>query len=125
MIKMSLRQAIAAYQALDEFPRVPDLKISYELGYITDKLEQRVRLYEKERIKLLKANSVVGEDGVRKVDPAKADGVTEELEKMLDEIEITIERKPIKLDAIIGSDPTKQPQVQPALLKKLQGIIIE
>ena len=46
MIKMSLRQAIAAYQALDEFPRVADMKISYELGYIAEKLEQRVRVLD-------------------------------------------------------------------------------
>ena len=125
MITMSLRQAIAAYQALDEFPRVADMKISYELGYIAEKLEQRVRVYERERVKLIKASSIVGEDNVRKIDPAKADSVAERLDKMLDEIEITIDRKPIKLEAVVGTDASKQPQVQPALLKKLQGIIIE
>ena len=125
MIKLSLRQAVAAYQALEEFPRVPDIKISYELGYIGDKLEQRVRLFEKERIKVLRENSIVGDDGSRKIDPAKAEFVSELIDKMLDDIEITIDRKPIKLEAIIGNDPAKQPQIQPVMLKKLQAIIIE
>jgi len=119
MIKMTLRDAIAAFQAIEMLPSIPDGKISYSIGYIGDKLEQHVRRFNKEREKI--GRELAG--GKEVVPDEKMKEFTERLDSMLD-VEIEIDRDPVKLDAVLGDRPEKRPEMKPAVLRALVGRII-
>jgi hypothetical protein len=150
-IKLTVREAVAAYQSIQGLPRLPNGKVTYEFGYIGDKLESAVRRFEKERDKLrqemsveveVKENGKVvkGEDGEpkkeKRIPPEKQDEFMEQLESMLD-AEVTVEREPIKLSAAFQDAPAKlsdedkfkweerYPRPTAAQLRGLSKIIIE
>lgn len=123
-IKMTLRQAIAAYQALDALPKIPNGKISYTLGYIGDKLEQHVRQFDKQRQKLTREMSEQDKEGKRVIPAGKVEAFSDALEDMLD-VEIEISRDPVKLTDVLGGNPEVAPQIEPNVLRRLQLVIVE
>jgi len=123
-IKMTLRQGIAAYQALEAMPRLPNGKISYTLGYIADKLEGHCRQFEKQREKMKREMAEADKDGRLIIPAAKLEELNAALEEMID-VEIEIGREPVKLADVLGTDPAKAPEIEPRLMRALQSIIVE
>jgi len=119
-IKMTLRDAIAAFQAIEMLPIIPDGKTSYSIGYIGDKLEQHVRRFNKEREKI--GREIAG-PGVELVPPEKMEEFNARVDAILD-MEITVEREPVTLDAVLGEKPEKRPELKPSILRALVGRII-
>jgi len=124
MIKMTVREAIGAYQAIEKLPRLPNGKIAYRLGFIGDKLEQHFRQFEKQRVKLVKEFSETDGDGRRTFTPANRELLDAKVEELGD-VEIEINRDAVKLDEVLGPTEDKWPQIEPGLLRALQSIIIE
>lgn len=124
MIKMTVREAIGAYHAIDKLPTLPNGKVSYTLGYIGDKLEQHYRRFEKERVKLVWELSEVDGEGRRTFTPANREQFEMKLEELGD-VEVEISRDPVKLDDVLGPNEDKRPQIQPGVLRALQLIIVE
>jgi hypothetical protein len=151
-IKLTVREAIAVFQSIQGLPRLPNGKVTYEIGYISDKLESAVQRFEKERDKLRRETSVeveVKEAGKvvidketgepkkeKRIPPEKQDEFMEQLEAMLD-ADVTVEREPIKLSVAFPDAPAKlsdedklkweerYPRPTAAELRGLSKIIIE
>jgi hypothetical protein len=126
-IKMTVREAIGAYQAIERLPASPNGKANYDLGYISQKLEQGINVFERLRDRLTRELSVEVEETdektgtsrkVKRIPPEKMDDFTGQLEKALD-AEITVERSPIVLAEYEGSDPKRKPNVEPSLWRPL------
>lgn len=144
MIKMTVREAVGAYAAIEQLPRLVNVKIAHNLGVIGNKLESHIRAFEKLRDKLRRDMAEEVEEGdtngvkkkTKKIPPEKTEEFTDELEKALD-TEIEIEREPIKLadafpDAPKGLDSEdlvrwdeKYPRPTPSLLRALALVIVE
>jgi len=126
-IKLTVREAIQVYQAIEMLPKLPDPKTGYHLGRIGDFCEQESRRYEKELRKLQDQVVVagqVGKDGNRKVQPEKMKEYTEGIDKLLD-IEVEIPRDTVTFDEVVGADQEKRPVVEPAVWRALGKIIVE
>lgn len=130
MIKLTLREALAASAALQRLPKI-NVKAAYDLARIRDKLKALLKpLGEQERELVEEHGGKVGDDG-KITWPAPKDGepsaevvYRKAWDELLDKEE-TVEREPVKLEAILGKDPAKQPEIEPELLSMLEKIIVE
>jgi hypothetical protein len=125
-IKLTVREAVAAYQAIEGLPNLPNRKISYHLGRIGDFCEQETRRFEKEKQKLQR--EMVGEpdkDGNRKLLPDKQYEFIDALEELLDNEAVEIAKDTVTVEDVLGTDVAKQPEIAPATWRALAKIIVE
>jgi hypothetical protein len=144
-IKLTVRQAVAAFQAIECLPRLKDSKMAYNLGYIANHLESGIHAFEKERDKLQRTLLVIEDrkdektgktEKVRVIPVDKQSEWSEEIEQMLDG-DIEVEREPLKFSAVFPDPPAnlspedlvkyeeKYPRPTAAQLRPLIKIIVE
>lgn len=130
MIKLKLREVIAASNALAAMPRVR-AKPAYDLARVRDKLKPEVRAYAEQERALIEAHGGAIKDDGKIAWPAPTGGeeppdvvFKRERDELLDK-EIEIDRNPVKLSEILGTDEAKQPEIEPELLSILEKIIVE
>lgn len=129
-MKLTLREAIAASKALQVMPKLP-AKAAYDLARWRNKLQPEIDAYvEQERALVKDHGGTIKDNGgitwphTKKGEPSPEAACTKARDELLDH-EIDIDRQPVKLDAILGSDPAKQPEIAPELLAMLEKIIVE
>lgn len=124
MIKLTLQEAINVSQALQQLPRI-NAKAAYDLARIRDKLKAALRPVDEQRIEIVKAHGGEVCGGVIKW--TNVDGQSAADAEFTDYLtkEIDIDREPVKLEAILGADPAKYPEIQPEFLSVLEKIIVE
>lgn len=113
-IKLTVREAISAYSAIDRLPRLVDAKASHHIGVIGNKIESHVNTFERQREKLNREMAVDREedDGkggkrtVKKIPAEKVGEYNDRIEEMLD-VAIEIARDPIKFSTAFPVAPDK------------------
>ena len=131
MITLTLREVIAASNALPKVGKLP-LKPSHNLGVIRNRLKPLLKVIgERERESIEERGGKIDDLG-RITWPAPKDGETapdvahrKAFDEYLDNTEETIDREPIKLADCLGTDPTKQYEIEPEILSVLEKIIVE
>lgn len=125
MIKLTLREAAAISQALSVLPKMHP-KPGYDLARIRDKLKSAWKPVEEQRREIIAANGgeVLPDGAVKWTKPENQEAADKAFNEFLDH-EIEIDREPVKLAAIIGTDPAKYPEIAPELLSILEKIIVE
>lgn len=130
MIKLTLGEAVNASAALSQLPKI-NAKASYDLARIRNKLQSLLKpLGDQQREMVEEHGGKIGDDGkiawpAPKPDETRADTAYLKAWNELLEKEEEIDREPVKLSAILGSDPAKQPDIEPELLSILEKIIVE
>lgn len=124
-MKLTLREVAAISQALSAFPKV-NAKAAYDLARIRDKLKAAWKPVEEQRRDIIKdsGGEILPDGAVKWKKPEDQDAADKAFNELLDH-EIEIDREPIKLTAILGTDPAKYPEIQPELLSILEKIIVE
>lgn len=131
-MKFTLNEAMQASAALasPHFPKVKG-KAAYDLARWRDKLKSALKpLHEQQRDMIEEHGGKIGADGTiswpKPKDGEEApDALYLKAWNELLESEIDIDREPVKLDAFLGPDEAKQPEIQPELLSLLEKIIVE
>jgi len=123
-IKLTVREAIDALRAIDSLPKLPSGKTAYHLGYIGGKLEPHSRAYDKMRQKLVIDLGELDEKDGRRVKGLKLEEFGQLTNEALD-VEIEINREPLKLVDVLGTDEAKAPSIEPWIMRALQKIIVE
>lgn len=123
-IKLTVREAIAAYKALEAMPPIQNGKIAYTLGYIGDKLEPHVRTFDKLSRKLARELGTIDQEGNRELKAQANDEFQDQLEAAA-EVEIEINREPVTLEEVLGQKEDRRPALAPGWMRALQKIILE
>lgn len=131
MIKLTLREVVDVSEALAKLPRLP-IKASFNLARIRDKIRPELLAYiEQERALIEQHGGKIQSDGRSITWPAPKDGEPPphvaylKDQRELQSHEIQIDREPVSLELILGSDPERQPQIEPEVLSVLEKIIVE
>lgn len=125
MIKLTLREAAEVSKALAALPRI-NAKAAYDLARIRDKIKAAWKPVEEQRQQIIADNGgEVMDNGVVKwTNPDGQVAADKTFGEFLDH-EIEIDREPVKLAAVLGSDPAKYPDIEPERLSILEKIIVE
>jgi hypothetical protein len=130
MIKLTLREAMAASQALQSLPKI-NAKAAYDLARIRDRLKPILRpLGEQERALIIEHGGEINDAGgikwptPKKGKPDAQKTYAKAWADLLDKEE-TVDREPVKLSDILGPDPAKYPEIAPEILSMLEKIIVE
>lgn len=131
MIKLTLKEALAVSEALRALPSTRGAS-SFHLSRIRIALKPELEAYvEQERALIAEHGGQIQPDGKRITWPAPKEGETPAdvaFKKARDEVldtEIEVDREPVNIKAVLGTDPARQPDIEPEFFVILEKIIVE
>ena len=125
MITLALREVVTVSQALAALPSI-NARAAFDLARIRDALKEEMkRLIEQERELIKEHGGSLNSDGtVGWDDSGGKETYIKAREDFLDK-EIEIDEEPVKIEAVLGAVPSKEPEIQPEVLSMLSKIIVK